>query len=176
MTCHNHATYMLRMTHCLVLTWPTCLTIQLPYTWQPMSKYPGKYRGPGYRHPQSTCHFGQCPNIRANTGDEDTGTHSPPATVANILVISESYESHKLQWVMVSHKTHMSHVEPISFNATMLRNFGGDPPPPGKTVQGAPSGQQQSFVDISLWYCAWAEAGWKQAEGAEPVLGGCATF
>ena len=25
--------------------------------------------------------------------------------------------------------SHVSHVEPISFNATMLKNFGADPPP-----------------------------------------------
>ena len=31
---------------------------------------------------------------------------------------------------MVSHMTHMSHVEPISFNATMLKSFGEEPIPP----------------------------------------------
>ena len=35
---------------------------------------------------------------------------------------------------MVSHMTHMSHVEPISFNATMLKSFGGEPPPPPETA------------------------------------------
>ena len=28
---------------------------------------------------------------------------------------------------MVSHKTHMSHVEPISFNDTMLKSLRGEP-------------------------------------------------
>ena len=45
------------------------------------------------------------------------------------------------------------------------------------SVQGAPSGQQQYFVDICLRYCALAQAGWRrQAEGAEPVFCGCATL
>ena len=59
-------------------------TVQLsPYQ---MSKYPAQYRGPGHRHPQYNRHSTKCPNIRPNTGDQDTGTRSPPATVANVQI------------------------------------------------------------------------------------------
>ena len=52
----------------------------------PMSKYPGKYRGPGYRHTQSTCHCDQRQNILANTGHYDTGTNSLPASLAKVQI------------------------------------------------------------------------------------------
>ena len=72
---------------------------QAPTVHRPMSKYPGIYRGPGYRHPQSTCYCGQCPNIRANTEDQDTGTHSPPAIVTNVKI------SWQIQGIMIQAPT-----------------------------------------------------------------------
>ena len=57
----------------------------LPSLYQ-MSKYLAQYRGPGHRHPQSNRHPTKCLNIWPNTGDQDTGTHSPPATVANVQI------------------------------------------------------------------------------------------
>ena len=52
---------------------------------------------------------------------------------------------------MVSHMTHMRHVEPISFNTTMLKSFGGgSPPPPETTFIDEPAALLQELTKISI--------------------------
>ena len=74
----------------------------------------------------------------------------------DILVISESYTSHKSQWVMVRHTTYMSPVEPISFNATAHRPVCCAV---GKKLQGSKS-HGGSYITCDKTTCIFLRTMW----------------